>query len=345
MTMNPVIVIPTAKNPTVRFLKHLPRRLPIIVVNGSASKLDLDPSRFDIYGPARQRKVLGRFYESFLPFHGSSACRNFGHYLALKKGYDVIIALDYDCVVPPDFVARHLAALTTPIAPILTSANGWLNPISGTGWYSRGFPYDRRYLAKVRSVTQPVNLVFNMGLWEHVIDINGIDKVLRQPPNRLKLTQPLQVAGSNLPISGMNNAFFAQIVPAYLLFPNFFINGWELSRHDDIWGGYILKQLIDKHGNHVSFGQPVIYHERQSSLPQVLAHEHYLHLLSPYFYHLVDQAVSLTPKGTYPAMMTAFTNHFSAVLNETAELPPHYRAVFYKVLESLQWWTHLLQTV
>ena len=41
----------------------------------------------------------------------------------------------------------------------------------------------------------------------------------------------------------MNTAFRAEITPAYFFLPDMWVNGtWQLSRHDDIWGGYVVKK-------------------------------------------------------------------------------------------------------
>ncbi len=45
--------------------------------------------------------------------HKSAASRNIGHYIAWKEGFDVIVALDYDCRTRPGWLEAHLDALRT----------------------------------------------------------------------------------------------------------------------------------------------------------------------------------------------------------------------------------------
>jgi len=345
MTKRVVIVIPTAETPSWEFQRHLPKDVPVIVVDGSGGKLSLDKKRYDIYGFDRQKKILGSLYKSFRMFQGASACRNFGHFLALKQGFEIIIALDYDCIVPHDFIKKHVDALKLRTISVVYSENGWINPIAPTGWYSRGYPYEKRYPTKVTQKREQVRVGFNMGLWENVVDINGIDKVLKKPPTKLNYSPARVGAGSMLPISGMNNAFLSELVFAYLLLPNVLIQGWELSRHDDIWGGYILKRILDKKKVAVSFGEPVIYHAKESWQPRVLAHEHYLHLMSEKFYRLVDEAMTHVEVDTYQNMFAQFVRYFKVEINKSREqhLPPHYYDAFIYLERGMQWWVNLCQ--
>jgi hypothetical protein len=343
--MRPVIVIPIPKMPTQTFLRALPKDVPIIVIDDSDGGLKLDPHRFTVIGKGRQKQLLGPNFPGYHRFRHSSSCRNLGHYLAYKEGYDVIITLDYDCVVPKDFIAKHLAALGLTHAPFITSENGWVNPLNSSGWYSRGYPYEKRYPVKTTTTRQPVKVVLNMGLWQHVVDINGIDKVALKPPSGFPLKHGYTAVKDMFPISGMNNAFIKDITPAYFFLPNVTVGNWELSRHDDIWGGYILKRLIDKHGDHATFGKPVVYHSRQSWLPGVLAHEHYMHLLNQSFYTLADEAVAATAIDSYQNMFAEFTAHYRRYLRQrTAVLPPHYARVLSELGQGLEWWVSLFKT-
>ena len=52
--------------------------------------------------------------------HKSAASRNVGHYIAYREGFDVIVALDYDCGPAPGWLDAHLAALSKVVeAPAL----------------------------------------------------------------------------------------------------------------------------------------------------------------------------------------------------------------------------------
>ena len=84
--------------------------------------------------------------------HKSAASRNVGHYIAYKEGFDVIVALDYDCGTRAGWLDAHLgrahqgrrgAGRGQPLVD-----NGWVNSIDMTfetaAVYARGFPYELR---------------------------------------------------------------------------------------------------------------------------------------------------------------------------------------------------------
>ena len=78
----------------------IPDDVPIIVIDDSDGKLAPPPrANATYYDYAAQRAVMAKHWEA-IP-HRSAATRNFGHYLAYREGYDIIIALDYDCRRPP----------------------------------------------------------------------------------------------------------------------------------------------------------------------------------------------------------------------------------------------------
>jgi len=341
-----VITIPMVNTPTNTFLESLPKSVPIIIIDDSNGKLRLDRKRFDIYNYRRQKKVLGKFYEDFRIFHHSSACRNLAHYLTYKFGFEAIIALDYDCRVPQSFLLDHLNALTFKNALGVRTNTGWINPLLDTHWYSRGYPYEYRtpdLKFRFQKIKNP-RVVFNMGLWKDIIDINAIDKVLNPPPKKISLKKNYLIPLDNIPLSGMNNIFLKEIIPAYFFLPNFRIGNWTVSRHDDIWGGYILKRLIDKKREFITFGRPIVSHLKESHQPQVLYYEHYGHLLSRYFYNLVDEAVEETKKSDYKTMYAEFTEQFGRVLfKEKKYLPKTYFEGFKYLHKSMLWWVTIFK--
>ena len=90
----------------------------------------------------------------------------------------------------------------------------------------------------------------NMGVWDHILDLNGVDKLAAEPPYDPGLRADTNlVALGNLPLCGMNTAFTAELTPAFFFLPDLWIDGWQLSRHDDIWGGYVVKKLMDRRGD------------------------------------------------------------------------------------------------
>ena len=128
-----------------------------------------------------------------------------------------------------------------------------------------------------------------MGIWDGILDLNGIDKLQAGEPGDPGLTAEVnRIALGNIPVCGMNTAFAAELTPAYYFLPDLWVDGWQLSRHDDIWGGYLVKRLMDRRGDLFAFGHPVVEHTKQTRLERVVVLEQWMHLMSMGFYDLVD---------------------------------------------------------
>jgi len=135
----------------------------------------------------------------------------------------------------------------------------------------------------------------------------------------------------------MNTAFRAELTPAYFFLPDVWINGWQLSRHDDIWGGYIVKKLMDKRGDLLSYGRPVVEHTRQSNMNRVIMLEHYMHLMAREFYAIVDAAAERVTSGSYTDMFGSITEECFRQL-ERSTAPAHYRQGYRELFESMDRW-------
>jgi hypothetical protein len=337
-TANVVVVIPIPNDPDWGIFSELSEEIPIIVIDDSDGHLAAPPrDNVRYFDYSAQKSVMGDHYPA-IP-HKSAATRNFGHYLAYREGFDVIIALDYDCRTPKGWLEQHLACLTdVTAAPAL--AGEWINSIEAPGSYARGYPYEYRN-PEASAVTEtqasgPVKV--NMGVWENVLDQNGIDKIQAEHGTDPGLRgERNYVALGNIPACGMNTAFVRELTPAYFFLPDIWIEGWQLSRHDDIWGGYILKKLMDLRGDLFSYGRPVVEHTRQSKLERVIVLEHYMHLMSMAFYGIVDEAVTRVTPGGYADMFAAFVDEYQGGV-ERAQLPAHYRQAFRELGEAMARW-------
>jgi hypothetical protein len=337
-TAKVAVVLPIHEDPDWELFKAIPDEVPLIVCDDSDGRLAPAPRdnvRFFDY--AAQRDVMGAHYDA-IP-HKSAAARNFGHYLAYTEGYDVIIALDYDCRTRDGWLAAHLNSLGAVIdAPALSGT--WINTVEQPGFYARGYPYEYRNpeASAVREGTITGTVKLNMGVWDNVLDLNGVDKFQRTPPSEPGLRGAVNyVAQGNVPLCGMNTAFAAALTPAYFFLPDVFVHDWHLSRHDDIWGGYVLQKLMERRGDLVSFGRPVVEHTRQSALERVVVMEHYMHLLSSHFYALVDEAASGVAPGSYGEMFGALADRMRSNVDR-AGLPAHYRDAIRQLVESMQRW-------
>ena len=286
--MNKVaIVAPCHIQPSVEWVNALLREqmdssVDVIVVDDSNGKIDLP---FTMYGYDAQKKELGeKLYKMFQRFHKSSACKNFGTWLAWKRGYETIIVIDSDCIVPIGFVERHLEALEQ-------TWDGWGNPLTGTGMYSRGFPYSKRN----------IEVVANMGLWTRELDLYGKDRVEHDGklPTEPCVHLKMNTVGTSehFPLSGMNVAFKAKYVPYMLFLPNFSSGSEKFTRHDDIWGGYIFQKIVHQKGKLLSVGAPCVVHDTVVDAVQDAKDEEAMIKYEDAFYARVDGALVFTGTG------------------------------------------------
>lgn len=252
----------------------------IIIVDDSNGKLSL-PDKWDIYGYARQRVCLGdRLYALFEDFHHSSACKQFGLWRAYKRGYDYVIVVDSDCIIPKDFVKRHLSAISG-------SGHGWDNPLEGTEFFSRGFPYSKRNLP----------IAAHMGLWDSELDLYGTDRVGFEYERQEAPThqEPVRVAGY-MPLSGMNVCFRRDAIPYMLFLPDIQVGAQQwFTRHDDIWGGYIFQKIMKMKGAALSYGDPKIFHDTIVDPEEDALAEIPMIQYEDDFYAFVDSYLDLRP--------------------------------------------------
>ena len=104
------VVIPMPNDPPWELFDEIPSDVAIIVSDDSNGNLAM-PTRDNvyIYDYAAQEAYAGPHYEA-MP-HRSAASRNIGHYIAYREGFDVIVALDYDCGTRPGWLESHLTAI------------------------------------------------------------------------------------------------------------------------------------------------------------------------------------------------------------------------------------------
>jgi hypothetical protein len=333
------VAIPMPNDPDWKLFDAIPTDVPILVIDDSDGHLQPPPrDNVQFYDYAAQEAVMGSNYAA-IP-HKSAATRNFAHYLALKEGFEVVVALDYDCRTRPGWLETHLACLGTVVdAPALAGA--WINSIEAPGFFARGYPYEYRNAAAshVTETRASGEVKVNMGVWENVLDLNGIDKLQAEAPTEPGLRgERNYVALGNIPVCGMNTAFTADLIPAYFFLPDVWVDGtWQLSRHDDIWGGYILKRLMDIRGDLFSYGRPVVEHTRQSTIERVVVIEHYMHLMSMQFYAIVEQAVQRVNAADYATMFADFTEEYRKEAARAA-VPAHFRQAFCELGEAMDRW-------
>jgi hypothetical protein len=338
-----IVVIPSHIPMDSSLLEPIDSAVPILIVDDSTSGLPQIPLG-NVYVISRHEQLvqLRGMRPPALPM-GASACRNFGHWLAYREGFEHVLLLDNDCRPPKNWVSTHAALLRGPKVDAVRRR--WTNPLRGTGFYARGYPYDKRIDPDIDSDEEGVvrgPVVLNLGLWSGILDTNGIDKLHAQPPATVACPPGGSAFCSGLiPLCGMNVGARSEIIPAYWFIPNVRVGDWTLSRHDDIWGGAILARLASIRGDVIAYGEPVVEHLKQTTMERVLVQEHYMHLLNPYFYDLVESAASAISPGTYVEMMNVFSEEFCATVDRDQTLPTHYQRAFAEIGAAMRSWIDL----
>lgn len=341
------VVCPIPNDPPWELFDAIPSHVPIIVADDSDGQL-APPGRDNVhyFDYAAQQAYAGKHYAA-MP-HKSAASRNVGHYIAWKEGFDVIVALDYDCQTRDGWLPTHLGALgkrtgATGIRPV--AENGWVNPVAATfdngdTVYARGYPYEWRTpeLAQVAEETVDGDVALHLGVWDQILDLNGVDKLYGGEPGDPGVPDgDPRIALGNIPICGMNTSFVRDLTPAYYFLPDLWVNGWQLSRHDDIWGGYVTKALMDRRGDLLSYGPPIVGHTKQTRLERVVVLEQWMHLMSMPFYDITDTAAAEVAAGEYDEMFAHFVEEYRRGV-ERAAVPAHYREVYRSLGEWMARW-------
>lgn len=331
-------MIPSNRPIVWELIEHLTDQVQVLIVDDSADGLPSGPRRNVVMiGEDAQRDMMGPLVDC-IP-RKSSAVRNFGHYYAWREGFKVAFAVDSDCGLRPGWLDQHLARLG-PVTEAPALSAPWIDTIGIPRVFARGFPYTERDPERPapRSTTRSGVVKAHMGLWDGVLDVNGIDKLEAPPPLEPVLPPGgAAIADGFFPMCGMNLAFTTDIVPALYFMPDFWVDGWRVSRHDDIWGGYILECLLEINGDLASFGAPVIEHTLQSPLEKVVVLEHYQHLLAPAFYDTVDAAAADLAPAPYSELYAAFAEAFRRLAPQ-ARVPGHWRRGFIDLGDAMCRW-------
>lgn len=298
-----IVVIPTAREVRLEYLEPLiDAGCRFIVVDDSpGGRVEIGHPQFEVHSWADQDRLLGELAIA-IP-RGNGACRDYGFLLAWRDSDpgEIIVALDDDCLVfEPEFVAEVEAALSLADRPHpLTTARHWnaLDLYDGTpdGLFPRGFPYSarvdyRRVECGGRIRSAPL---FHLGLWRGIFDVNAIDKLegpaYEHPDARLTHDSVVVPGGTLISACSMNMMFRREVIPAVYQLPMAVdvMPGWRIDRYGDIWGGFILKTLLDIRGEALSVGAPMIRHLKEGNFHRNIWQEHLCHLVNDEFDELL----------------------------------------------------------
>jgi hypothetical protein len=361
----PVVIIPSIRTIDARNIAAIPEDIDIFVVDDSDGSIKPTRPKMRVFTYADQREVMGHDYD-LIP-HKTAACRNFAFYYVYKyTDHDLIITIDDDCLLPPDFMQSYAQVGTSGEWPNIT-VQGWYNTIAFLGvtgrdertLYPRGFPFWLRHPAEEIGGAVRGRLVCLMGLWSNVLDYDAIDKYLFEDycllhpevaPIAHIMTIGTPAVPTKFPFCAMNFAFHRDMLPAAYQMPmdREIAPGYPIWRFDDIWAGYIIESLVHKRGGHdvISIGRPIVTHLKEGNLRREVHGEHFGYLMSPYFYALIDAGIAAIAPGTYAAMyfdlFEYLMNDFKALADDL-DIPPLYQAYFLDTFLRLRRWAALFK--
>jgi hypothetical protein len=316
--------------------------------------VEVDHPQFQVYTWGDRRRMLGALDVAFPKRNG--ACRDFGFYIAWKESDDdeIIVALDDDCIVyHDDFAERAAQALSDRPRPVAITDGVHLNVLDlyadvPDNLFPRGFPYSARpgYQRCTFPEAEACPVTFSLGLWKGVFDINAIDK-LQGPPwchAEAELRYESVVIPENRLISvcSMNMLCRREVLPAVYQLPMHVevLPGWVIDRYGDIWGGFILKTLMDLRGAAMAAGGPLIHHVKEGNYQRNIWQEHVCHLVNDEFLEILARAKDRIAPAGYVEMMGALNEEFHRA---TARCSPLLKPYFEHLTTALGAWVSALQ--
>jgi len=322
-----IVVIPSNRGVNLNYIEpFLNYNCRVIIVDDTEDeRISVKASNIEVFHHSDRKKYLGEL-EDCIP-RKNGACRDFGLLVAYREGEmgETVICLDDDCKIDDEYIPKASNALGLKTLVLAETKHPFYNPLDiydlEMEIYPRGFPYEERGRPRDYNYTKTVtgNVVFNLGLWNGVFDVNAIDKHYLDKFSfsdvPLRYSQVAVVQGPLLSLCSMNMIMVKELIPAIYQLPmnEPIIPHWKIDRYGDIWGGYISKKLIDIRGDILSVGEPVIYHDKDGNIEKNILQEHYAHIVNLQFCELIARACEDIPPGNYLDMYDAFCSNLEVV--------------------------------
>ena len=320
-----IIVIPSNREINLNYLAPLiDSGARFVVVDDTEGSITVDHPQFEVFNWNDRRRLLGSLDIGFPKKNGAS--RDFGFYVAWKNSDpgEIIVALDDDCeVYHQDFHDQVVATLSDRQRPVATCDGTHLNILNlyegvSEQLFPRGFPYSSRvdYGRTQINAAQSRNVAFSLGLWKHIFDINGIDKITgpeySHPDGKLKEPSVIIEVGKLISVCSMNMQFRRELIPAVYQLPMHVevMPNWVVDRYGDIWGGFILKTLMDLNGDSMAVGEPMINHLKEGDYTRNIWQEHVCHLINDEFLDMLAATKNSITPGSYLDMMKMLNEGF-----------------------------------
>jgi hypothetical protein len=344
-----IVVIPSTREINLPYLSPLiDAGARFIIVDDTEGTISVDHPSFYVYNWGHRRDILGDLDPYFPRRNGAS--RDFGFLMAWKQSDpgEVVIALDDDCeVYHPDFPSRVEAVLSSEARPVATCDGVHLNIIdlyrgAPADLYPRGFPYSARvgYRPATLKAPEARPVAFCLGLWKNVFDINAIDKIqgpaYEHPDIELEYPSVIVESGKLVSVCSMNMHFRRELIPAVYQLPMHVgvMPGWVIDRYGDIWGGFVLKALMDLKGDAMAVGEPMIRHLKQGNYLRNAWQEHICHLVNDEFLEVLSDSTAEIAAASYLDMMRALSQEFGRRAHSCSPLLAAYASYLHRSMEA-----------
>lgn len=350
-----IVVVPSCRQIDLTYLAPLvDSEARFIVVDDTDGTVKLDNPQFTVLNWSDRKRILGDLDHAIPRRNGAS--RSLGFLMAWWESDEdeIIVALDDDCLVEePDFGAQVERVLTQGVGWAASGGGEFSNildiycDVDGTRVFPRGFPYSQRIGYKPQQFVEcdAQRVVFNLGLWSGILDVNAVDKI---PLDSWSVEQAtFRVPNAVLPrdslacLCSMNMQFRRSAVPAIYQLPMHVevMPGLVIDRYGDIWGGFILQLLAARRGDSISFGGPTIRHLKEGGFARNLWQEHAAHLVNDEFVAVLRDATEQIQPGSYLEMMREL---LELLIAATPKRSPILRQYLPQLTSALSAWVQLL---
>jgi hypothetical protein len=222
-----------------------------------------------------QNSIEVRHGISHVILKNSDHRRNLGYLLAWFDAVDFVISMDDDNFPKtPNFINEHRVRLGEQYGlSLITSDTAAYNNChllrDETHVYPRGYPFNKRKDNKVStSLSGKINVGVNAGMWAISPDVDAISWLVKPELfEAIETVSDVALAPETYcPVNSQNTALLHKYIPAY-----YFVRmgydiggGMTFDRLGDIYSGYFLQKVCKHLGDYVSFGMPLVTHERNS---------------------------------------------------------------------------------
>jgi hypothetical protein len=203
--------------------------------------------------------------------------RNIGYLMAYENSVDFIISMDDDNFpLTQNFINEHRSrlGLQENKVEIESDSNVYNNCLlldPDTFLHPRGFPLNRRKNEDSivsKKIISNCSVAANAGMWTIAPDVDAISWLIysKTLDDIEKCDDYILSKKTFCPINSQNTSILARYIPAY-----YFIRmgydiggGLKFDRLGDIYSGYFLQKIIKETNSEISFGMPLVTHERNS---------------------------------------------------------------------------------